>query len=63
MSPNTEPVGNLRAGLTLNQGNDKVSYAYERPGATAVDFGYQLVNDTIRSASVTTRRTSRTAPR
>ena len=47
-APTVKPQSNLRGGLRINQGGDVVSYRYGRPGAATDDYGYQLVNHTIR---------------
>lgn len=49
LTPDQQPQRNLFAGLTFGQGNDVVSYRYDRAGAPANDFGYQFVNGRIRS--------------
>lgn len=44
-----EPANrSYRVGVTLNSGGEKVSFKYDRTGGGVPDFGYRLVNGTIR---------------
>ncbi len=40
--PATNPLRNIWGGISVDQGDDVVSYAYDRPSAGTQSFGYQL---------------------
>lgn len=62
--PQRQPRTNIWAGLTYSQGGEVVSYAYDRSGATATDYGYRLAAITINGSSrgVVRQRVGNSAP-